>query len=125
MPTEAAPALDALAAACMRGLDRYSAAPERAELDQRRARGLTPRQEAHLTRWGYPYVLDEFRFHLTLSGRLRAGEEEALIATVNALAAPHLAPVLQLDDICLFGDPGAGGSFRLLRRYPLTAARTG
>ncbi|MCH8169422.1 MAG: DUF1045 domain-containing protein [Proteobacteria bacterium] len=120
MPTGPAPALDALAAACTHDLDRYSAAPDRAELDQRRTRGLTPRQEANLTRWGSPYVLDEFRFHLTLSGRLRAGEEEALIATVSALSAPHLAPVLRVDDICLFGDPGAGGGFRLLRRYPLT-----
>ncbi len=120
MPTGPTPALDALAAACTRDLDRYSAAPDWAELDQRRTRGLTPRQEANLTRWGYPYVLDEFRFHLTLSGRLRAGEEETLIATVSTLAAPYLVPVLHLDDICLFGDPGAGGGFRLLRRYPLT-----
>jgi len=118
-------ALDALATACTRDLDRYSAAPDRAELDQRRAPSLTPRQEANLTRWGYPYVLDEFRFHLTLSGPLRTREEEALIATVTALAAPHLAPVLHLDDICLYGDPGAGASFRLLRRYPLSGARTG
>lgn len=120
MPGGPAPTLDALAAACTRRLDRFSARPDAAELAQRRARGLTPRQEANLTRWGYPYVLDDFRFHLTLSGRLRPGEAEPLIEAVTALAAPHLDPVLHLDDICLFGDPGAGEGFRLLRRYPLT-----
>ena len=120
MPGGPAPALDALAAACTRRLDRFSARPDAAELAQRRARGLTPRQEANLTRWGYPYVLDDFRFHLTLSGRLRPGEAEPLIEAVTALAAPHLDPVLHLDDICLFGDPGAGEDFHLLRRYPLT-----
>ncbi len=120
MPGGPAPTLDALAAACTRRLDRFSARPDAAELAQRRARGLTPRQEANLTRWGYPYVLDDFRFHLTLSDHLQSGEAAALIETVTALAAPHLDPVLHLDDICLFGDPRAGEDFRLLRRYPLT-----
>ena len=120
MPTAPDPALDALAAACTRGLDRFCAPSDPAELAQRRARGLTPRQDTNLTRWGYPYVLDDFRFHLTLSGRLRPGEAAALIEAVNALAAPHLEPVLHIDDLCLFGDPGGGGGFRLLRRYPLT-----
>ncbi|MCH8953656.1 MAG: DUF1045 domain-containing protein [Proteobacteria bacterium] len=120
MPAGPAPALDALAAACTRDLDRYGAPPDALELAQRRTRGLTSRQEHNLTRWGYPYVLDDFRFHLTLGGDLRPGEAEPLIEAVTALAAPHLAPVLHLDDICLFGDPGAGDAFRLLRRYPLT-----
>ena len=65
-------------------------------------------------------MFEDFRFHLTLGGRLRPGEATALIEAVTALAAPHLAPVLQLDDICLYGDPGVGAAFRLLRRYPLT-----
>ena len=64
-------------------------------------------------------MLDDFRSHLTRRGRLRPGEAEPLSEAVMALAAPHLAPVLHLDDICLFGDPGAGAGFRLLRRYPL------
>jgi hypothetical protein len=46
-----------------------------------------------------------------------------LIEAVTALAAPHLDPILHLDDICLFGDPGAGEGFRLVRRYPLSAGR--
>ncbi len=120
MPTGPAPKLDALADACTRDLDRYCAPPDAAELALRRTHGLTPRQEQNLTRWGYPYVLDDFRFHLTLGGRLRPGEAAALIAAVTAMAAPHLDPVLHLDDICLFGDPGGGAGFRLLRRYPLT-----
>ena len=32
--------------------------------------GLTDRQEALLTQWGYPYVMEEFRFHITLTGAL-------------------------------------------------------
>ncbi len=120
MPGGPAPELNALAAACTRRLDRFRAPSDTAELAPRHDRDLTPRQEHNLTRWGYPYVLDDFRFHLTLGGHLRPGEAEPLIEAVTALAAPYLDPILHLDDICLFGDPGAGEGFRLLRRYPLT-----
>ena len=41
-----------------------------AELARRRAGGLTPRQDELLQRWGYPFVLEEFRFHMSLTGPL-------------------------------------------------------
>jgi hypothetical protein len=118
-PTGPAPQINALAAACTRDLDRFRSPPTQAELTQRRTRLLSARQDANLTRWGYPYVLDDYRFHLTLTGRLQPGEAEALIKAATTLAAPHLDPVQHLDEICLFGDPGGGNGFRLLRRYPL------
>jgi hypothetical protein len=62
--------IDALAAAFVRDLDRFRAPATDADLARRRAAGLTPAQESHLLRWGYPYVMDEFRFHMTLSGHL-------------------------------------------------------
>jgi putative phosphonate metabolism protein len=119
MPDSPAPEISLLAAACTRDLDRFRAPPGEAELAQRRARALTPRQEQNLTRWGYPYVLDDYQFHLTLTGRLHPGEAEALTKAATALATPHLDPALHLDAICLFGDPGGGQGFRLLRRYRL------
>jgi putative phosphonate metabolism protein len=115
-----APEIDALAAACVTGLDSFRAPPSETELARRRATGLTPRQDANLLRWGYPYVLHDFRFHLTLSGRLKPGEAEPFLAAVTPLAQPLLDPELLIDEICLFGDPGENRGFRLLRRYPLT-----
>jgi hypothetical protein len=52
------------------GLDRHRAPAAPGEDERRRACGLTARQEALLATWGHPYVMDEFRFHMTLSGRL-------------------------------------------------------
>jgi len=118
MPGGPAPAVDALAETCVRDLDRFRAPVSDYELQRRRAAGLSPRQEANLTRWGYPYVFEDFRFHLTLSGRLRSGEAEAMSAAVTPLVTPLLEPVLHVADLCLFGDPGANRGFRLLRRYP-------
>jgi hypothetical protein len=72
MPSAPSSALNYLAAHCVVKFDHFRRPARSAELARRRAAGLTPRQEEHLTRWGYPYVLDCFRFHVTLTDRLEA-----------------------------------------------------
>lgn len=114
--------LAAMAAEVVRALDGYRAPPDAAEIARRRPDRLSPRQREHLASWGYPYVMDEFRFHLTLTGDLP--EEEA--AQVEAALAPVLAPLLpepfRIADLCLFGE-ATDGRFRLLERVPLTGPR--
>ena len=81
--------------------DGFRAAPSGEELDRRRAKGLTPRQEEYLCRWGYPYVLDEFRFHCTLTDAVR---EPGLAAALEAGLCRYMAPALEnnrLDAITL------------------------
>ncbi|MBI3435955.1 MAG: DUF1045 domain-containing protein [Proteobacteria bacterium] len=77
-PTEA---LDALAERCVREFDRFRAPLSPRERDRRSVKDLTPRQIAQLEHWGYPYVGADFRFHLTLTGRLKPAQ----IAPVCAL----------------------------------------
>lgn len=69
------PQLAQLAEDAVRQLHHFAAMPDETELARRRREGLTPRQEIMLTTWNYPYVLEEFRFHLTLTERLRDGGE--------------------------------------------------
>lgn len=111
--------LQKLGAAVVEGTDALRAPLTPAELARRRPESLTPHQRALLDRWGYPYVMDEFRFHLTLTDRL---PQEA-VTPVMAAAQAHIAPVLPrpfvITDLCLFGED-AGGAFHLLRRYALT-----
>lgn len=100
-------------------LDPLRAELTEAEVARRRPERLSPRQRELLGRWGYPYVLEEFRFHLTLTG----GLEPATAGQVMAVLAPWLAPVLPapfvIADLCLFGEDGAG-RFHLLSRHALT-----
>ncbi|MBL9059003.1 MAG: DUF1045 domain-containing protein [Mangrovicoccus sp.] len=111
--------LNALAAAVVAGFDAFRAAPDAAELDRRRAQRLTMRQEALLQRWGYPHVMEEFRFHMTLTGPLPPAE----LAAVEAALAPVLAPLLpvpfRIDALSLLGEDGEG-RFHLIARVPLT-----
>jgi putative phosphonate metabolism protein len=107
-----------VAEACVRDLDAFRAPATEAELARRRKAGLTERQEALLTQWGYPYVFEEFRLHLTLSGRL-SEEEAAAWATTTQAQLPSLPAPFALDQIALCGER-EDGRFELLHRYTLS-----
>lgn len=119
-PDGKAAALDALAASCVTGLDLLRAPLTAAELAKRRRNGLDTVEDAHLRNWGYPYVLDRFRFHVTLTSQLARLEARELAAVLDDLFSPALEQPFRVDELCLFGDPGEGRPFRLLKRYALT-----
>jgi len=99
--------------------DGFRAPADAAEIAKRRAAGLTDRQDAYLLRWGYPYVLEDFRPHFTLTGRIKdAAEREALFGYLDGQLAPFLAEPLPLAELCLFGQE-ADSPFRILARFPL------
>ena len=116
---DAAP-LRAMAAQVVQGLDAFRAPLTPAELARRRPESLTPRQRDLLAVYGYPYVMEEFQFHLTLSGKLDGAEA----ALVQRAADQHFAGLLPqpfvIEDLCLFGED-QDNRFHLLHRYPLSA----
>jgi hypothetical protein len=111
--------VDRLAAPCVAELDTFRAPPGAEELARRRRAGLTPRQERLLEHWGYPFVMDEFRFHMTLTGRLPNEEAAGLRPILERLAAPYCRSALRIDAIGLYRQPRRDAAFRLVRRYPL------
>lgn len=113
------PRIDALAAACLRGLDRFRAPSLASELERRRKAGLSLREDSLLQRWGYPYVMDRFRFHLSLTGDLRGVQPEPAAAVRRAASAAVAAIAgepLVLDSICIFEEPAPGACFRVVHR---------
>ncbi|WP_419738963.1 DUF1045 domain-containing protein [Ruegeria sp.] len=112
-------ALNALAAACVQELDGFRAPASEAELARRRAAKLTLEQDVNLVQWGYPYVLEAFRFHITLSGKLA----KPVLAEVEAALDTHLAPKLpthfRIEDLALMGE-AQDGRFHLIHRYALS-----
>jgi hypothetical protein len=110
-------ALLGLAAEVVEGTDGLRAPLTEAEIARRRPDRLSIRQRDLLLRWGYPFVMDEFRFHLTLSNRLE--QPEPVRRALGAFFEPVLPKPFVIEDLCLFGEDLAGG-FRLLHRYALT-----
>lgn len=112
-------AIAPLAARVVEALEPFRAPLSEAEVARRHPESLSPRQREMLARFGYPFVMDEFRFHLTLTGPLAPDEG----AAVAAAAAAHFDAVLPrpfvLDALALLGDDGTG-RFRVISRHPLT-----
>ena len=108
-----------LAAVCVREFEPFRAALADRDLERRRKANLSSQQDTLLQRWGYPYVLDDFRFHITLTSRLQDKE----IQTVAAALSPRVSPILTaptvLQDLCLYGEPEDGSPFRIVARIPL------
>ena len=110
--------INRLAAEIVERLDAFRRLPSAAEIARRREAGLTARQEAMLARWGYPYVKDEFRFHMTLTGNLGPERVSGVMQSMRPLLPPLPAP-FTLDEIALVGER-PDGRFELLHRYALS-----
>lgn len=111
--------VDRIAAACVRTLDGFRAAPTDEETARRRKSRLSERQEAMLSQWGYPHVMAEFRFHMTLTGRLQKADVPGWTDRLRAALPPLPAP-FRLDEVALVGERASDGRFELIRRYPLS-----
>lgn len=111
-----------LAAACVREFDVFRAPPSIREQERRRQAPLTDLEDALLQRWGYPYVMEAFRFHMTLTCRLDDTERGPLEKTLRTMFAPTAATGVAIDGVCLFHQETRDSAFRLLRRYPFADA---
>jgi putative phosphonate metabolism protein len=118
VPAAASPVLDALAADCVVAFDGFRAPLDGAEIARRRAAGLTRRQEQYLLRYGYPYVLDDFGFHMTLTERLQPPERDEVLAILAERAAPICTKPLRVDAIAIFEQPSREAPFSLRQRFP-------
>lgn len=111
--------IDRMAQCCVTRFDRFRAPLTASERARRSLAPLTLRERMFLDQWGYPYVLDRFRFHFSLSGSLAQVNEEVRArlarAAVQTFTAPPLAPLI-FDAICIFEEPSPGAAFRLIHR---------
>jgi transposase len=121
VPTGDTEAVDALAEDVVRGLDGLRAPLTRADIARRRPESLTPRQRELLEAWGYPYVLDEFRLHMTLTDSLdEPGDVDDAIAAHFADLAGADVP---LTALAVFVEQEPGAPFSVRSVHPLGAAR--
>jgi hypothetical protein len=75
---------------------------------------LTPRQIELVDQYGYPYVLEQFLFHMTLTDRLAEELREPLRARAADWFAEALAAPVVLDRLVVFAEPEPGAAFERL-----------
>jgi putative phosphonate metabolism protein len=113
--------LDEFAALCVQKFDVFRAPMSDDERRRRMSGALTSRQQTYLDLWGYPYVLEEFRFHMTLTDRLPEDVSELLRQALCRLYAPIDIPhVIEEISLCVQSQPNE--RFREIARFTLGSA---
>ena len=115
-------ALHAVAQACVVQLNHLAAPLSPAELQRRRKANLSPAQDALLVQWGYPYVMEHFRFHCSLTGSLRGVKAQQVDALQEAAQEWFGAlPRCRFNSLALFAEPTPGADMVLVEHIRLKA----
>jgi putative phosphonate metabolism protein len=125
IPAEPPPELIRLAADCVREFDTFRAPLTEADRARRNPSQLTPRQREHLERWGYPYAMDDFRFHMTLTGRLGSERREPLLKMLAEQFSGLKLTKLAIDSVAVFRQENAVSRFRIVNQWELYAEQSG
>jgi putative phosphonate metabolism protein len=111
-----------IAANALRTFAPLRAAQLATDLARRLAAPLTERQRELLIEWGYPYVLDEFRFHMTLSNSLDFSADRAAIVDWWQDQVERRGP-MAIDGAALFVESAPGEPFMLWQRLAFANAQ--
>ena len=116
------PQVDDFAFTIVRDLDLFREPLTEEEQDRIFSKGITRQQKANVFTWGYPYVGDDFIFHLTLTSILAPHEIEPWKAKALEWGMEYLSEPVMLRDLCVFAQPSEEEPFRLIERFPLKGA---
>jgi putative phosphonate metabolism protein len=90
------------------------------EVARRNPQSLSERQQANLSRWGYPHVGQDFRFHMTLTNSIVDKDEAARVKKrLHSQFNPVLETPVVVDALALFVEPRPGAPFYVHSRHPL------
>ena len=119
IPEDCDDELKALAAAVVEGTNHLRAPLTTEEIARRKPERLSPRQRELLDRWGYPFVMEEFQFHLTLTDKLPEDQRPQVMAALQEYLSSVLPRPFVIEDLCLLGEE-MDGRFHLLHRAALS-----
>jgi putative phosphonate metabolism protein len=121
IPKDRSRELEQLAADCVIAFDNFRAPLTAEDRARRNPERLTERQRDYLDRWGYPYVMEEFRFHMTLTGRIESPRREHVLSMLRTRFSAIGLERLAIDAIAVFRQDDGKSRFRIVERWPLRA----
>ena len=103
----------------------FGAPLSESEMQRRLASVKTASQRQNLVQWGYPYVFDDFRFHMTLTGRVPDNAAPSVEAAIIDHFGSLIGAPLEIDALALFqeAEPGAPFVIRSFHEVVPQAAR--
>ncbi len=89
------------------------------DISRRKPEQLPPAQREHLLRWGYPYVFEEFRFHMTLTGPIEESRRAVMHRLLEARFMDFLNRPLAISHLAVFVEEERGAPFTVRALFPL------
>jgi hypothetical protein len=119
LPTTSSASLEMLAASCVRAFEGFRMPLTAAEEDAYHKNRLTVHQEQMLEHWGYPYVMEEFRFHMTLTDPIPdERERNAVLEALRDHAAPILSKPIPLRSLTVVSSSDMTAPMTALATFP-------
>jgi putative phosphonate metabolism protein len=112
-------ALDRFAAETVRRFEPFRAPLSDDDIARRKPETLGASERSNLLTWGYPYVFETFRFHMTLTGAVRQERRELVCAVLEEAFAGFLGRPLPVTALALFVEPKRGSPFTVHSLLPL------
>ncbi|MEB2845005.1 DUF1045 domain-containing protein [Rhizobiales bacterium RZME27] len=113
------PTLQNFAGSIVEHFEPFRAPLSDADIVRRKPEKLSEPQRNYLHRYGYPYVMEEFRFHMTLTGPVPEERREAMHALLTERFATFAGKPRRVDALTVFVEPQRGAPFSVLHRAPL------
>ena len=124
VPGDLYPQLQAFSADVVRSFEPFRAALSEADIARRKPEQLDAAHRANLLRWGYPYVMEQFRFHMTLTGQVEPERQEAVAAALRQTFADHIGRPLSISGLAVFVEETRGAPFTVRSWLPLGHAQS-
>jgi putative phosphonate metabolism protein len=112
-------ALQDLADETVRRFSPFRAPLSQADIARRRPELLGDAMRRNLFEWGYPYVFESFRFHMTLTGPVPLERQAAMRALLEQAVAPFIGKPFPVTSLALFNEPARGAPFTVHSLLPL------
>lgn len=119
IPQRPCEVMNHLAASVVQAFDSFCAPLSDADIERRDPHALTAAQFANLLRWGCPSVMDEFRFHMMLTGSVGPDLYDRFDAGLRGYFAPFLGIPLKVRSLALLIEPEPGAPLLVHSQHPL------
>ncbi|MEJ1120436.1 DUF1045 domain-containing protein [Phyllobacterium sp. CCNWLW109] len=119
VPEEPVAKLNQLANDIVVAFDRFRAPPSVAEIARRNPEKMSVSERRNLEQWGYPYVFDDFRFHMTLTNPVAEQDREKIAQMLSEFLEPVLEEPVEINNIALFIEAEPGAPFEVHSLHPL------
>ena len=124
VPGDLYPQLQAFSADVVRSFEPFRAALSEADIARRKPEQLDAEHRANLLRWGYPYVMEQFRFHMTLTGQVEPERQASVAAVLRQTFAAHIGRPLLISGLAVFVEETRGTPFTIRSWLPLGHAQS-